>query len=114
MQHVEHRAELRAGPIPDAEEFAKYDLVVPGAANRLLTMAEKEQAHGHSMGRGNRNIRIIGLVTGFLIALGGIGLAYYMVQEQQEGVHWVIVSIAAVILAAVYGKAYLGAKLPVQ
>ncbi len=31
------------GPLPPPGDFAKYDQVIPGAANRILSMAEKEQ-----------------------------------------------------------------------
>ena len=32
-----------SGPIPPAEEFAHYEEVLPGSADRLLSMAEREQ-----------------------------------------------------------------------
>ena len=32
-----------SGPLPDAESFRRYENVLPGAADRILTMAEKEQ-----------------------------------------------------------------------
>lgn len=34
-----------SGPIPPPELLHKYDEVVPGAANRILEMAEREAAH---------------------------------------------------------------------
>ena len=32
-----------SGPIPRAEEFARYEDVLPGSADRLISMAEQEQ-----------------------------------------------------------------------
>ena len=32
-----------SGPIPPAEEFARYEEVYPGSAGRLISMAEREQ-----------------------------------------------------------------------
>ncbi len=32
-----------SGPIPSAEEFARYEEVYPGSADRILSMAEREQ-----------------------------------------------------------------------
>ena len=32
-----------SGPIPPAEEFARYEKVYPGSADRLFSMAEREQ-----------------------------------------------------------------------
>ena len=33
------------GPLPHPEILAKYDSILPGAAERILVMAEKEQNH---------------------------------------------------------------------
>ncbi len=35
--------ESYSGPLPPASEFAKYNETLPGAAERILAMAEKEQ-----------------------------------------------------------------------
>jgi len=34
---------LTTGPIPPPEQLRAYEQIVPGAANRILTMAEQEQ-----------------------------------------------------------------------
>ena len=34
-----------SAPLPKPEDFAKYESVQQGAANRILTMAEKQQEH---------------------------------------------------------------------
>lgn len=36
--------ERYVGPLPKADEFAAYERCIPGAAERILAMAEKEQA----------------------------------------------------------------------
>ncbi|MBI5524271.1 MAG: DUF2335 domain-containing protein [Desulfarculus sp.] len=43
------RAALHVGPLPPAEELSKYEQVLPGVADRIVAMAEKEQAHRHGM-----------------------------------------------------------------
>jgi uncharacterized membrane protein len=35
------------GPIPPSSELAGYEQVLPGAADRLISMAEKEASHRH-------------------------------------------------------------------
>ena len=35
----------RRGPLPPPSELEKIDQIIPGGADRLLQMAEKEQAH---------------------------------------------------------------------
>lgn len=43
QRHVSH-----SGPLPSAEQFQGYEQACLGSANRILVMAEKEQAHRHS------------------------------------------------------------------
>lgn len=40
-----------SGPLPAADEVAKYDAIHPGFALRILEMAEREQEHQHGMSR---------------------------------------------------------------
>ena len=42
--HAEYR-----GPLPAASEFAKYEQTLPGAADRILAMAELEQSNRHDL-----------------------------------------------------------------
>jgi hypothetical protein len=37
--------QMRSGPLPPPEELERIDQIVPGGADRLLRMAEKEQTH---------------------------------------------------------------------
>lgn len=38
---------ITSGPIPSAQEFEYYERVLPGAADRILSMAESNQARRH-------------------------------------------------------------------
>lgn len=61
---------MRQGPLPEAHEMEHYERVLPGSADRILSMAENEVSHRHTMdSRG----QIIG--TGlpvFFILLGAV------------------------------------------
>lgn len=82
IQHIIARFDSKfTGPLPPAAEFAKYNQGVSDAAERILAMAEREQAHTHEMERQALELsrssaiearRIVG--RGQLIALA-IGLA---------------------------------------
>lgn len=41
--------QTHSGPLPTALEFKGYDTTLPGAAERILIMTEKEQAHRHAV-----------------------------------------------------------------
>ena len=54
------------GPIPPAEEFARYEAAYPGSADRILAMAEREQ-------RDKVSFRNRSLLSATVIALATIG-----------------------------------------
>jgi uncharacterized membrane protein len=75
------RAELWAestfsGPLPHPDILVKFEHVIPGAAERLLRMAEKQSNHRQSLERTvvDADIRRswAGLWTGFVIGLTGM------------------------------------------
>ena len=37
-----------SGPLPPADELEKYERVFPGAAERIIAMAERESSHRHA------------------------------------------------------------------
>ena len=53
---------FHSGPLPSPEDFAKYDKVLPGAAERMMRMTEQ-----------NRNLRFVERYSGqfFAFVLGG-------------------------------------------
>ena len=44
-QSVEIRGIIKSGPLPTGDDFAKDEMAVKGAGERLLTMAEKQVDH---------------------------------------------------------------------
>ncbi len=44
---IHHQSVSYSAPIPPASEFAKYEAACPGAADRILAMAEREAIHRH-------------------------------------------------------------------
>lgn len=40
---------IRSGPLPTPEELFNYQQLIPGAADRIIAMAEREQAHRMNM-----------------------------------------------------------------
>jgi uncharacterized membrane protein len=85
---------MYSGPLPPSGEFAKYDEVLSGAAERILALAEKETQHRHKTedklvnisGRG----QIFALILSIL-SLGAVGLSIFFSQP--------VASIAPAIIA---------------
>lgn len=48
QMHVEHHIEYN-GPLPIPSHLEAYENILPGSADRIITMAEKEAEHRHDM-----------------------------------------------------------------
>ncbi len=46
---IEQFVEATSGPLPDPKILKAYDDILPGAANRIVAMAEAEQKHQHGL-----------------------------------------------------------------
>ena len=92
------QATRRSGPLPVPQDFEHYDRVVPGAAERILRMAESELEHRHELEKNellseDQSSRRIhralarGQYTGWALSiicvLLAAGVAVY-------GVHWLV------------------------
>lgn len=78
--HIAVRQMVRSGPIPPPEDLRIYEEICPGAADRIIAMAEKEQQNRHtneqslvtSVSKGNlRGITWAGTIS-MVIVIGGI------------------------------------------
>ena len=85
---------MYSGPLPTSNEFAGYDKALPGAAERLLSMTEKEVEHRHESENKVIKISSRGQIFGFSVAVLSIGAVFVsLFLEQPLG------SIAPAIVA---------------
>ena len=67
------------GPIPPPEILAGYEKALPGAADRILAMAESQQKHRHGMESKVFDSHIArsqqGLWCGLVVAIGGLSVS---------------------------------------
>lgn len=65
-----------AGPLPPPDALVKYDAIVPGAAERIISMWEVQVGHRQGLERTVIDADVkdskLGLILGFLIALAAI------------------------------------------
>lgn len=68
------------GPIPPPDQLAEYELTLPGLADRLVGIAERESDHRRALQRRAMRLSELGLAAGFAIAMtalcGGIFLVH--------------------------------------
>jgi uncharacterized membrane protein len=71
-----------SGPVPQAEELAKYNGTIDGGANRVMELIEQQAAHRRGLERldveADISLRKLGLIFAFALALiatvGGLAL----------------------------------------
>jgi len=71
---VQEKQSLFAGPLPHPSLYREYDEILPGAAERILRMAEKEQDSLHRDRRSGRradSLRTSGAILVSLALVGG-------------------------------------------
>ena len=116
---IQHTLTLNQGPIPSPEAFAAYQRALPGAADRILKMAESQATlrqglEGFAV-RGDFYKSVMGTVLGY-IAFGGsmFGAIYLLLHDKP------IQSLAALItaLGAAFGPKiyvdFIQPKAPLQ
>ena len=94
------------GPLPSATEFSGYEKVLPGAAERILGMAEKEAANRQEMEKEivGKTFRLNcrGQIFGFILGLLSLGAVYLSIILKQPAGAIVPAIISVTSLAAVF------------
>ena len=100
-------AEVSIGPLPPPEVLKRYEEVIPGAANRILEMAENQSKHRMQLEKNDSRRSFFGLAAGFLLSLGIIGGAIYLIVR---GEAWAAVSLIGINVAALAGVFVYGSR----
>jgi uncharacterized membrane protein len=87
-----------SGPLPPSSEFAQYEKALPGAAERILALAEKEVEHRHKADNKviEKTFRFnnIGQMLSFILSVLSLGAVCLCVVLSQPGA-----SIAPALIA---------------
>jgi uncharacterized membrane protein len=115
-KHALQRSQLETefsafqGPLPPPAVLAEYDRALPGAADRIIGMAERQSAHRQELEatvvRGNVRAETRGQVFAFILGMtaivGGIGLI--AVDRSAEGLGAIIVAFTGLAAVFIYGR----------
>ena len=100
------------GPLPHPAILKQYDDIVPGAAERIITMAEQQAQHRRDLEmrviRTDNLKSLLGTIFAFVIALAGFGGGLYAALFGQPfwGGAVSIGTLASVVIAFIYGTRY--------
>ncbi|MBC7818737.1 MAG: DUF2335 domain-containing protein [Planctomycetaceae bacterium] len=99
-----------SGPLPPPQILQEYNRIVPGSANRIIAMAEKQADHRRRLetqviSSDVTNSRV-GLICGLLIGLGGLVAATIIAiyGNPQAGVGMGFVTLGSLVGVFVYGS----------
>lgn len=104
------RAESFSGPLPPPAILERYDQLVPGAAERILAMAERQAAHRQSLEQtvvtGNALAQRRGQVFGFVLAIAALAVGGLLVWQDKkvEGLATIITDICALVALFVLSR----------
>ena len=100
----------RSGPLPTPEEFDEYNKVLPGAADRILKMAEDLTSYESKKLTEDSKIKsrnsLLGLIFAFLTSTFVLIVSYAAIMKGEGLVSLglVVAELAALITAFVYNK----------
>lgn len=107
MTSIEH---VFSGPLPPPIVLEQYDKVVPGAAERILKMAEDQSAHRRSLEQKVISSDVLnaklGMIFGFIIGLVAIlaGVYIVVINKENQGYFLSLGTIAALVSVFIYGR----------
>lgn len=109
---ISQRVELNSysGPLPHPELLHKYEQVLPGLADRIVSMAERQSAHRQELERTvvNSDVRRsnLGLLAAFLITVMFLSASVALVVNGHEvaGATLGSVNIVGLVYAFINGK----------
>lgn len=84
--------EARVSPIPSPSDLGEYEHIVPGAGERILRMAEKEQDHRIQKETSAIRLGWAGLIVGSLVTILIFGGGIWLISN---GRNWGVVNIIA-------------------
>lgn len=99
-----------SGPLPDPESLADYNRLIPNGAERIMTMAEKQQNHGFEMERTALRRAsfqyLLGQIFAFVLVALAIGFGYELTKKgfEKVGITIFATTIGVILYTFVLGR----------
>ena len=108
---------ITSGPLPPSSELIGYEQAYPGAADRILTMTEKQQDHRSGLETYHLRSQILesrlGQILAFILALSFMACSAYLSISGKEvsGIFMSGATIISLVTIFIKGKNYLKSNL---
>lgn len=99
-----------SGPIPPASELRKYEDILPGSADRILQMAERQSSHRQEMESRMLDASIksekAGQRFGFCIFIAVIIIGGILLWNEKDilGMSTLVTAVAGIVSLFIYGR----------
>ena len=99
-----------SGPLPPPEALERYNQILPGAAERIIVMAESQHAHRLDLEKhvitSNVSAQKLGTILGFVVAMTVVIGGMFLVHEGKsgEGLAAILTALASLVGVFVYSK----------
>jgi uncharacterized membrane protein len=99
-----------SGPLPPPDAPERYNQILPGAAERIIAMAESQHDHRQGLERhvihSNVAAQRLGTVLGFIVAMTVVIGGMFLVHEGKsgEGLAAILTALASLVGVFLYSK----------
>lgn len=100
-----------SGPIPPPEAMERYERVVPGAADRIISMAETEQKHRHAYEEKEQSnsyrVICVTVIFAFMALIIVCGIVVFAIIRGMEGtaIATILGAVASIVGLFIYRRA---------
>jgi uncharacterized membrane protein len=91
-----------SAPLPPPNQLDDYNRVLPGLAERIVSMTGREQDHRHGLDRSFVRYRFIGQWASVAISIAAIGSGTFLIEDGQGGYGFAAIISAVAGLIAVF------------
>jgi uncharacterized membrane protein len=99
-----------SGPLPPPEVLERYNQILPGAAERIITMAESQHQHRQGLEdhvvHSNVDAQKLGTILGFIVAMTVVLGGMYLVHEGKSvaGLAAIVTALGSLVGVFLYSK----------
>lgn len=99
---MEIHSSQHVGPVPAPATIAQYDQIVPGAANRMIEMAERDQTAFIKSNSNKQKLDFAFNLACLFAGLLGLGLILWVIILLAEGGHdWLGAAVAGIGISGI-------------
>ena len=110
IRRVQQTTVQFVGPLPPPDTLKQYDDALPGGAERIMALAERQSAHRQDLEKkvvdSNCKNERLGTILGFILAMTALGGGFALVAYGRDagGIAAIVTSLATLAGVFIYGK----------